>query len=50
MSSQLSELRGLRGATMHLMPCEIQHDGRAAVSSYFDPLITPDSSIALAQG
>lgn len=43
-------LFGLREATLHCLPCNLMHDGRASVSTYFEPLVHIDSSIPPAHG
>ncbi|XP_068922462.1 ribonuclease H2 subunit C isoform X2 [Petaurus breviceps papuanus] len=41
---QPSSVRAAAPTPLHLLPCEIQHDGPAAVSRFFSPAIRPGPS------
>ncbi|XP_051821548.1 ribonuclease H2 subunit C [Antechinus flavipes] len=41
---QPSSVRAATPTALHLLPCEIQHDGPAAVSRFFSPAIRPGPS------
>ncbi|XP_020824049.1 ribonuclease H2 subunit C [Phascolarctos cinereus] len=41
---QPSSVRAAAQTPLHLLPCEIQHNGPAAVSRFFSPAIRPGSS------